>query len=244
MDSLAPAFMQHIIVEVRYKRGLVYFDRCGACALRILDKLGPGFEPVTPTMNTGELKNDAERLNVRFSHEALTVVAQWPESHVRTMQVARDAWEQLSEAFDVRNQASRIGVRLATFFPCGSGRSPDELLYESEMIRETRAWTDLFGSPQTRQLVTLVKHRTHAVRIELGGVKLDIRVPAGMTANFLPATTGPALLMDLDFSQEEEQLELPVTPPRLSDFIRNAARDAKQHRESLKKVLIPTVENN
>ncbi len=59
METEPSRLLHQVAVEVRYKRGFVFFDRCGSLMLRLEEELGVPFKGSVPTMQFGQLQKSA-----------------------------------------------------------------------------------------------------------------------------------------------------------------------------------------
>jgi hypothetical protein len=147
---MAKPVVQTVVVEVRYRRGIVYLDRCGSLMLRLQDLLGPPFEPSIPQMDRADLLSSTERIVVRYGPAAFTVTQSWCNSPVRVEQIAPPSWEIIANALDVEGQVERCGVRFVQHWSVESTENGDERLGRTMLFGETEDWVSLFVRPTSR----------------------------------------------------------------------------------------------
>ena len=222
--SLPSHALSQVVVEVKYDRGVVYFDRCGSLMLKLQDELGEPFEGDVPVMQQAELRNDAERLIVMYSPQRCAINQTWVRSVARVEQLAPRVWSQVSETLEVSARVQRCGVRFVLVWKVGNVEEAERRLHECGLFKDEPSWTSMFGNPATRMWVTTSKQHAFGLRAALHGseTKLKGDVPTDLS-ELVPRYS---ISLDLDYTMPDEA-PFKLSPSRLKDFVRTTWEHAK-----------------
>jgi len=178
-------------VEIRYRKGQVYLDRCGSLMVALQDELGEPFEaPTLPTMEYGELSSPGERLAVRYASKNMVVAQQWLQRPTRVELVAPRAWGVVASKLDVERQVVRCGFRLTFQWKTKSTTAATEAIKRTGFFTPSPTWSEWFGTPtQTSfagmcedrgakgnlraEISVVEQHLSAAARAELRGVGIS-----------------------------------------------------------------------
>lgn len=224
----ATGVLNQLSTEVRYERGLAYFDRCGSLNQSLLDELGPAFRAAVPTTQS-ELTNAVERIQIRFSPTSLVVVQNGPTTSARVEKVAGVAWDVLQKALPIEKCVKRFGVRLRCFWPVSSTQEAQRMLNATGLASPPPGWTDAFEQPTWSAIrAVTVDPRGGQIRRELDIIEhvLEGEVNAE-TRRLFPAV---AVVLDVDY----------VFPPstslaaqRLRQFVQDAWKNFQVDAQTL-----------
>ena len=233
--SLAEEPVLHrLVVEVKYREGLVYLDRCGSIMVSLQRQLGEPFKGSVPTMNTAELKSSAERLFVRYGPDSLVVDQAWLETPARVEKVAPTAWQEVAKTLDLESKVTQCGMRAWLHWRSDSAREAQAVQHSAELLGETETWTSLFGEPKSRSFAaTSELPDGRLLRAAVDSVEMIVQ--GGKVApDDEKFAMRYALQLDLDFL-----LLAPDSLPRerLQKFIRSSVNDLNRISKSVNTVL-------
>lgn len=237
MTDSADLVLNQAVVEVQYDRGVVYLDKCGALTLRLQDELGRPFVPIPPNMETGEFKNGAERIAVRYGPKSFSVTQTWVRSPARVEQLAPAAWGHVADVLDVGRTVTRCGVRFQLVFSVESPEDGEARIAESKLCVESPEWISAFGTPTSRGWVCVSEDHRGKLRSGLSVIQVTLEggpAPSDL-ADLIPKA---AILLDLDHVYpcvSGEHFGLQKAP--LKDFIRAAWQRSKQTAMTIRKAL-------
>lgn len=231
-------FVHQLAVEVRYARGMVYLDRCGATMNALTKELGPPFIGAVPQMHQAQLVSQVERLNVVYSADRLVVSQVWPENRARFEPTAKAAWKVVAEQLEVADQVVRVGVRSWLWLPVASSEEGHARLRDSGIIRPTPHYEAVFGVPTATGVVTVhdladgLHRRISTDVVTLG--ESNESLPRDV-ADRVPAH---AIQVDIDTARAAEAgATFKLGPGQLKDFVRSAIVEAQAQARALGSLL-------
>jgi hypothetical protein len=228
---------EHVIggmtLEVRYKDGIVYLDKCGSLTLALERSLGEPLQHIVPNMEYGELVSLSERLTIRYGRLGLVVQQTWPETAARLEKLAVTAWGEVGRILDVRKKVSRCGFRANAMWGIESIEEGEAALFQHGLVAETERWSSLFSKPMGRQFTGVVARADgRALRIGMGIVQQEIigRVAPEDSRFALPM----AVQLDLDYSLKDPA---DFSKEELQSFLRASVVDSKAAIDTFGKTL-------
>jgi len=224
--ALAEQFVLNVaVVEVQYRKGVVYLDRCGSVMLRLEEALGPAFEGDVPQMQYAELTNAAERIALRYGPKSFSVAQHWVRSPVRVEAVAPIAWDHISESLGVAREVTRCGVRFAVMWGVESVDEAERRIAAARLFSEAPEWVETFGAPKTRTWTTTSESREGQLTASLTGMHTEIK---GVLAADLVAVVPPhSVVLQLDYTTPGEP-PFSLHKGQMKDFIRSSWERAKR----------------
>jgi hypothetical protein len=237
MEDSMPWVLNQAVVEVQYDRGVVYLDRCGTLTLRLQDELGRPFEASLPNMDSGELKNPAERLTVSYGPKSFSVTQSWVRSIARVEQLAPAAWDHVGSVLDVGGQVTRCGVRFVLAFRVPTLAEGEERIARSALCVEAPAWREAFGVPIGRTWNFVSEDHHGKLRVTVSAIEWKVHggtLPPDL-ANLIPPA---AILLDVDhIFPSSPDGPAKVSKAQLKDFIRAAWQRTKKGANTIRETL-------
>jgi hypothetical protein len=225
--------LQRMAMEVRYRDGIVFLDKCGSLMVALERALGEPFKGGVPTMEHGELTSVNERLVLQYGPKGLLGTQQWLETPARLEKVFSLAWGEVSKKLDVEDKVTHCGLRTGLFWASDSIEEAAEALYESGLIVETGPWEEVFRKPKTRVFSAVSKlddGRSLRSVVDTVSVTTEGRVFPD-EEKFAPAH---AIQVDLDFFLKDPG---DVPRERLHKFIRASLSDLTRTADHISQVL-------
>lgn len=224
--ALTEQFVLNVaVVEVQYRKGVVYLDRCGSTMLRLEETLGAAFEGNVPQMAHGELTNAAERMAVRYGPKAFNVAQHWVRSPVRVEQIAPVAWEQVSESLGVAREVIRCGVRFSFMWGTDSPEEAERRIGAARLFSEAPEWVAAFGAPKTRAWSATSESREGQLTASLSGMNTEIK--GVLSADLVGVVPKNAVVLDLDYTTPGAA-PFALHKGQMKDFIRSSWERAKR----------------
>ena len=226
--AIQPKFIiQAAFVEVQYRKGIVFLDKCGSIMVRLEETLAPAFEGNVPTMAQGELLNAAERMTLRYGPKAYSLTQNWVDSPVRIEQLAPPAWEQVSESMGISREVTRCGVRFILLWGVDDLAEAERRMNSAELFRETPDWVATFGEPTSRAWVTSAETREGIVRVGLSASDIEVKGGA-LSADLEGLVPKHSIMLDLDYVYPGAAVPFALHKGQMKDFIRNSWERGKK----------------
>jgi hypothetical protein len=222
--SVAEEFViSKMALEIRYRDGVVYLDRCGSLLLDLQRVLGEPFKPsLLPTMEYGELRSNLERIVVRFGRENYIFDQTWLETPTRLQKLAPAAWAEIAKSLGVEKKVERCAIRTWLVWAVAKDEA-EPTLSRCGAIRPTESWEQIMGKPDAQSYVGMSKIGGKVLRAELNGstTLVEGRVWPD-EEKFIPANS---IQLSLDFSMSDPAR---VTADELKSFIASSVADTRK----------------
>jgi hypothetical protein len=212
-------------LEIQYDRGVVYYDRCGSLMLRLKGELGaPRFDGNVPAMQYGELRNDAERIVVRYGPQSFGVTQTWMPSLARFEQLCPIGWDAVADSLNVSDQVTRCGVRFWLIWKVDSIVDAVARIERSGLGR----CDALLGNKPPESLTVILRDRSGQLRLNLETVAHNIEedlLPKALAAVVprygaqLDVDHAHPSSVDLRLSRDE-RVPFALSRSQVKDFVR------------------------
>lgn len=235
---MRPWLFHQIAVEVRYRRGMVYLDRCGSTLHLVEDALGPPFQGSVPQMDRALVVSNVEHLTVSYGPDRFGVTQIWPQTRARLEPIAKAGWKVVGESLGVLDQVSRVGVRCWIWFPVESAEDGHRRLQESGLFRVEPTYAEIFGSPKI--INTQCQIRTpDGVELRIGTDVVTITAEKDLLpANLVDRVPDHAVLLDIDaWTTPTDRDVMMFSAAKLTDFLRAAMKRAATQADQMVTVL-------
>jgi hypothetical protein len=214
---------------VKYGRGFLYFDKCGSLMLALQDAFGePTFQGAVPNMLFGELKNDAERIVVRYSPDSFSFNQSWMPSLARFEQLAPGGWHEVSEALGVAKRVTHFGVRFWLLWKTDSAEESRRIVEAAKLVLPSDEWRELFGDAPIHSLLAVVRDKHATLRIALDSISTNVQAES-LPPALAPMVPKHAVLLDIDHvhykgpnRDEDPNAVFAVSPGHFRDFLRES----------------------
>jgi len=232
--------LSQAILEIRYRRGMVFLDKCGSTMNALEDALeGHNLVGSVPSMQYGELSSPTDRLTVRYGPKTMLAMQHWVDRPVRIEVVAPKAWEVVSNALDVRRHVTRAGFRLIFQWPFADAKRGVDVFKRAGLIEHTPGWASLFGAPDFMSCASVSGFRRTELNI------LHQEVGEGTPAEIRDLIAPAAIQLDIDtahpscpkpFGITTDEQAFSMGPGQLKDFLGDSwerARDIANQLDGL-----------
>lgn len=240
MESL----LAQSVFEVRYRRGMVFLDKCGSIMVALEDELHADgmLSNGAPGMEYGELVCHTDQLILRYGPKNTTVVQHWVKRPTRIEIVAPKAWSIISKAMAVERQVLRAGARFIFQWKVESISSAWSRV--KRFIDPHSSWSELFGEPSRGSYVSVSKGLRSSVDI------IEQRTSPSTAAPIKELISPLVIQLDLDFahpdaarpftleSESEEEETFSLGPGQAKDFFRDSWIRARDLSERFAKVIL------
>jgi hypothetical protein len=227
-ESSTSPLIHQIAVELKYRRGMVFFDRCGSLVLKLEDELKAPFIADVPRMEAGELRSPSEFLTVNFGPKRFAVSQSHVDTVARVENVAPRSWSHVAETLNVGGQVIRQGMRVWIYWSSKTEEDGYERLRKSGFIETTSLWSKTFGVPR-KVTVSAVSNdfQGSKLRAELSVVKFSTEDQPLRDDIVRRYASKSAIMLDLDFEVGDEAETFSVGSGVLKQFIRNSMDSAR-----------------
>ena len=215
-------------LEIKYEKGLGYFDHCGTATLALETALGEPFHSVGRPHDFSEVSSDFEQISVKFGPESFVVSQRWFETLARFQMVSRDGWPVIAKRLEVATQVTRCGHRIQLLWAIESAPVGEAMLQRAGLFRPGDAWTKVLELPEplyTPTAVVLLPGPAARARVTLDVVNLSTR-------GFIPReyqrfTPGVGIMLDVDFVLYQGSTRS-ISVEELNKFLVSAWTQAKR----------------
>lgn len=217
--------LQQVIVDVQYKRGMTYLDKCGSLLLSLEDTLGKPFEgTIVPTVDHGELRSAAERILVTYGPRNFNVTQSWVKSPARVEHIAPIGWHEVAEKLDVARTVSRCGVRFMLLYKVETLGEGQERLAKGQFAPQPDLWYKLVGESPLRAWSAVAEDARGKQRVSLDTVEIGIEgsLPEELTV-LVPRF---AIFLDFDSTYPGSD-SITLNKADLKEFIRSSWQRAR-----------------
>jgi hypothetical protein len=215
--------LHQAVVEIRYRRGMGYFDRCGSLIHQLEEKLGAPFEGVVvPTVEHAEVRSAAERLVVQYGPKQMSVTQAWVLTPARVEHIAPLAWEQLSSVLGVVDHVTRCGVRFVMVWPADSIEAAHEQINGAALFNPSTALKDAMGDDQFVLTWSLVARDKAKGRMRIGIDAMHMQIEGSLPQDLVDLVPPHAIGLDVDcvYPNDTENGAYSLHKGALKDFIR------------------------
>ncbi len=228
--------LSQVVVEVRFKRGVVYLDRCGSLTLRIQDALGPPFEASLPSMQGAQLTNGPERLVVGYGTDAFSVTQAWMANPVRVELIAPPTWEEVATVLSVGDQVTRVGARFVVALSVPDVATGEKRIVDSG-ICPGPPWGGGLGHA-TGGTWTFAATTAGGGKVRAGLAATPITVKGGvLPADLASVIPQAAILLDFDHVLFEVDEPQKLSRAQLKDFVRASWQATKKSATPMRREL-------
>lgn len=229
------SILAQAVFEVRYRRGMVFLDKCGSTMVALEDDLaGDGLVGAgAPGMEYGELVCHTDQIFVRYGPKTTSVVQHWAKRPTRVEVVAPKAWAVVSRSLGVERQVLRAGARFMFQWPVDS--VADGWSRIQHLIQPAAPLRELFGPPSRGSIVSVSDRLRSSIDV------MEQRLGPGTAPSLKQIVSRFVLQLDLDFAHHEaaqpftletdEDATFALGPGQAKDFFRdswNRARDLSE----------------
>jgi hypothetical protein len=227
-----PVF-QRLALEVRYREGMVYMDRCGSLMVALEGDLGKAFKGSVPTIEGAHLRSHAERLVVRYGPASFGVEQSWAETTARFSRIATLAWDRVARVLDVAKKVTRCGLRAWIQWETPSMEEAYRVIETSGLAVASARWSGIFGKPTAVTFTGISRVAGgHSCRAALDAVRTEVEGRVFPDEKkFVPPF---ALQLDVDLSFE---VETGALSQGLKSFVDDSVEDVHRLTSKLGEVL-------
>ncbi len=231
-------------LEIRYNRGIVYLDRCGALMLELEGALGTPFR-TNVQIAAATLNSDAEHLAITYGPKSLVVTQRWTEAPVRVEQLGPLAWEKVSEVLNVGREVTRCGLRFQFVWPVDTIDEGHAEVRRLNLVAPTEPWRTLCGDPIRQAYAGVVRdHRGAEMRVNLDVIEQK-------TEGYLPPDIAErvyayAIQLDVDNvrGNEDSKQTYALGTGQLREFMRESWTKSRRIADRVAELLGRRDDNN
>jgi hypothetical protein len=214
--------IQQAIVDVQYKRGFLFLDRCGSVLHALEDALGKPFVGVVETMTHGELRSPSERLVVTYGSKSYSVTQNWCRMPTRAEQLSPVGWGTVADMLQVGRTVTRIGARFRLVIPTDTIEEARERFTRSSIGKAAGdGWASLASKGQILSAAVTIegaqRGRTTRTALEVMEMRVEGELPESLSG-MIPKC---GFLLDVDNVNQTED-PMPLGKTELREFFRTS----------------------
>ncbi len=193
--------LNRVILELRYDKGYLYWDRCGATIVEICKKF-PEWKWKGVTVELASLKNIQRRMELVFNFWNIRFI----QNKVENLNQFKEATDRITpfivEKLEIE-KFKRIGNRYQYVFPLKNPEQGKKIIQESSIIEIPKEKLALFTEKPTKAaFVVYLENENLRYRIELVGIeRLEVPENIKIDEQFEPKY---GLRIDIDIATLKE----------------------------------------